>query len=77
MPFREDPNMHIPNHDINSQRVVQSDSKPYKAEPTSFFEAVSEIQQLSVVEQKARKQVDQGYFTLSQRYNYFESCYEK
>lgn len=70
MPFRPDPNMHIPNHDVNAQQVVQND-QPYKAEPHTFFEAVSEIQQLSVVEQKAREQVDQGYFTLSQRYNYF------
>lgn len=70
MPFRSDPNMHIPNHDVSNQQVVQND-QPYHREPSTFFEAVSEIQQLSVVEQKAREQVDQGYFTLSQRYNYF------
>lgn len=70
MPFNSDPNMHIPNHEINTQQVVQND-QPYKQEPKTFFEAVSEIQQLSVVEQKAREQVDKGYFTLSQRYNYF------
>jgi hypothetical protein len=72
MPFRADPNMHLPNHDVSNQQVVQAGEQPYHREPSSFFEAVSEIQQLSVVEQKAREQVDQGYFTLSQRYNYFK-----
>lgn len=62
------------NNDPSAQRVAQDQNQqqPHRPEPNTFLEAVSEIQQLSVVEQKAREQVDQGYFTISQRYNYFK-----
>jgi len=42
-----------------------------KAEPKSLLDAISEIQQLAVIEKKAQNQIDPHYFTLKQQIEFF------